>query len=428
MNRPRNCITSHRKSRGDLTKEEILVEQMAAHVAKTLTAQCLHETLGRVNTLEAKVAAAVQRVDAGLGPPLLEFGSDCTAVLKAAETAVKARSRNIVASLNMSFALNSTGDTGGNAGLGNVSFSTDQTSSKKPKAARDDKKVMMIKAQAVALQSLRRQLVTAMEPILRRHLQALLRYSLQHFEDDFASLMAGISDGFDQRAKDMRREALGIFRAGARAAIPDELQSQEKDEGQYGDEDEDEDDTNFGGRKRRGAGLGPLFDGNRVSWPVLRQYLINIGRHLATIWRRMVARTKVVGRTVARAVRRRFGCLRLRKLLPGARGASKSNMNEVRTRQSDGWGSVHTARWSAQREYLDLKESLDELIANRRAETKMNFDEDDEQENPGKTLRKRILSQLIVFAIKWIQGMHTLLAARREAVRQEKAMPVFPAF
>ena len=103
-------------------------------------------------------------------------------------------------------------------------------------------------------------------------------------------------------------------------------------------------------------------------------------------------------------------------------------MNEVRTRQSDGWGSVHTARWSAQREYLDLKESLDELIANRRAETKMNFDEDDEQENPGKTLRKRILSQLIVFAIKWIQGMHTLLAARREAVRQEKAMPVFPAF
>ena len=54
---------------------------------------------------------------------------------------------------------------------------------------------------------------------------------------------------------------------------------------------------------------------------------------------------------------------------------------------------MHTARWSAQREYLDLKESLDELIANRRAETKMNFDEDDEQENPGKTLRKRILSQ-----------------------------------
>ena len=144
--------------------------------------------------------------------------------------------------------------------------------------------------------------------------------------------------------------------------------------------------------------MGPLFDGNRVSWPVLRQYLIKFGRHLATIWRRMVARTKVVGRTVARAVRRRFGCLRLRKLLPGARGASKSNMNEVRTRQSDGWGSVHTARWSAQREYLDLKESLDELIANRRAETKMNFDEDDEQENPGKT-PSRYDCQAIVYLI-----------------------------
>ena len=83
---------------------------------------------------------------------------------------------------------------------------------------------------------------------------------------------------------------------------------------------------------------------------------------------------------------------------------------------------------SAQLMTKKLDESLDELIANRRAETKMMWDEDDEEENPGRMLRKRILSQLIVFAIKWIQGMHTLLALRREAVRQEKAMPVFPAF
>ena len=182
-----------KKSRKTKKEEKLKRAREESYLAAQLASQCLQETLRRANQLEATVAAAVARVDSHQGPPLLEFGSDCAAVLAAAEATVDARAAKMAAKLQAKAASSS-------------------SSSSPPEVS--------AAVRSAALASLQRQLVTAMEPSLRRHLQSLLRFSLHGFEDEFAALMPSVSDDFEARAARMRREAIATFRAGARAAIP----------------------------------------------------------------------------------------------------------------------------------------------------------------------------------------------------------------
>ena len=41
---------------------------------------------------------------------------------------------------------------------------------------------------------------------------------------------------------------------------------------------------------------------------------------------------------------------------------------------------------------------------------------------------KKILAKLLVFAVNYAQGMHTLIARRRQSMRQDLLLPAFPMF
>jgi len=92
------------------------------------------------------------------------------------------------------------------------------------------------------------------------------------------------------------------------------------------------------------------------------------------------------------------------------------------------------------RERIELCEALDQRIDDRRAES-FNFDLEVEASDDGiklSSLRRwwhswpkfwRIVAvRALPLAVNYAQGMHSLVAKRRAAVRQEAILPVHPLF
>ena len=251
------------------------------------------------------------------------------------------------------------------------------------------------------LLELRRKLVSAMEPSLRRHLALASAGCLAAFEDAFAHVVGfgdcGAGSDFDARAQEERRGALERFDAAAQAAIPKALARAQV-------------------RPQEGPGRVQEF----------------LDRHLPG-----GAQERVHG-----FLHHTQGFLG-RLPLPGRRHAGDQDGGDQGQAAGPSFG------WSAERERLELAAAIDDIIELRRAEAQIAFfgmafdgsSADWASDGGAQNLRgirgvwhklppwgKVAVARSLPLIVNYVQGWHTLLAKRRAAVRQDTQLPVIPLF
>jgi len=336
------------------------------------------DLLPMVNRLEAKVRAAQGR---GGQHAILEFGGDAGAVWARAETAFKARLAK------------ATAGSASRSGVSSAGEDKDEDDAEEGgEAARQERAKLL---------ELRRKLVSAMEPSLRRHLALASAGCLAAFEDAFAHVVGfgdcGAGSDFDARAQEERRGALERFDAAAQAAIPKALARAQV-------------------RPQEGPGRVQEF----------------LDRHLPG-----GAQERVHG-----FLHHTQGFLG-RLPLPGRRHAGDQDGGDQGQAAGPSFG------WSAERERLELAAAIDDIIELRRAEAQIAFfgmafdgsSADWASDGGAQNLRgirgvwhklppwgKVAVARSLPLIVNYVQGWHTLLAKRRAAVRQDTQLPVIPLF